>query len=586
MYVTIEEIREGLANLANLTPEELTALRAGIVDLANATDADEAATSKESVALLQELADAGEMVMARQGEIEAEQAQAESDRAAARERIAKISGKAAEGNEGGTETGDEGGDAGAEGGEAGAEGKGAPVPVVASGSRSGSSVARIAASQGSRRGSPEIPTPSVRGGSGQRGALLASGDLVTMRNDEEIQSLDQLASAMAATLERMSPLDRPRGRVLVASASWSNAYSDDRRFGKDAEVNGRMVDAELKPIIATGGICAPVNVDYGMEEWATAERPLRDSFPNYEASRGGLLFRTPPDFGSLLGATTVWSEATDANPGTSKKGIVSIACPSTTTVYVDAVPTRLGFGNMQSRFDPETVAINTSLSLVAAANVAELNLLAKVQSFAVKSVTTAAYLGAARDIFSTVDKAAAIFRNVHRLPDSVVLRVILPRWVKSLIRIDRINELAHDNAGAEDVFGISDQWIEDMFAVRNVKPTWILDNAPAVSSSGSTAGYPLQGWTGFTTDAAIPLFPTSTAWYMYVEGSIQFLDGGRLDLGVVRDSTLDATNDYETFVEPFEGLANRGFANNVIEFISSFCANGHSAASASTTTCN
>jgi len=29
-----------------------------------------------------------------------------------------------------------------------------------------------------------------------------------------------------------------------------------------------------------------------------------------------------------------------------------------------------------------------------------------------------------------------------------------------------------------------------------------------------------------------------------VTGTFQFLDGGRLDLGVVRDSTLDATNDY------------------------------------------
>jgi len=34
--------------------------------------------------------------------------------------------------------------------------------------------------------------------------------------------------------------------------------------------------------------------------------------------------------------------------------------------------------------------------------------------------------------------------------------------------------------------------------------------------------------------------------------------GGRLDLGVVRDSILDATNDYETFVEVFEGIAGRG----------------------------
>jgi hypothetical protein len=48
------------------------------------------------------------------------------------------------------------------------------------------------------------------------------------------------------------------------------------------------------------------------------------------------------------------------------------------------------------------------------------------------------------------------------------------------------------------------------------------------------------------------------AWLLFVTGTYQFLDGGRLDLGVVRDSTLDATNDYETFVETFEGAAFRG----------------------------
>ncbi len=55
--------------------------------------------------------------------------------------------------------------------------------------------------------------------------------------------------------------------------------------------------------------------------------------------------------------------------------------------------------------------------------------------------------------------------------------------------------------------------------------------------------------------------------YVFVEGSMQRLDGGRLDLGVVRDSTLDATNDYETFVEVFETVVSRGFANSGLQLI-------------------
>jgi hypothetical protein len=72
---------------------------------------------------------------------------------------------------------------------------------------------------------------------------------------------------------------------------------------------------------------------------------------------------------------------------------------------------------------------------------------------------------------------------------------------------------------------------------------------------------------------------------VFLEGSIQYLDAGRLDLGVVRDSTLDATNDYETFVETFEGIANRGFAGSVLQIVMSLCANGQSAATTSTGSC-
>lgn len=68
----------------------------------------------------------------------------------------------------------------------------------------------------------------------------------------------------------------------------------------------------------------------------------------------------------------------------------------------------------------------------------------------------------------------------------------------------------------------------------------------------ATAGAAAQ-WPGQSADGSFVL-----GWLLFAEGSFQFLDGGRLDLGVVRDSVLDATNDYETFVETFEGIAFRG----------------------------
>jgi hypothetical protein len=60
-----------------------------------------------------------------------------------------------------------------------------------------------------------------------------------------------------------------------------------------------------------------------------------------------------------------------------------------------------------------------------------------------------------------------------------------------------------------------------------------------------------------TGTAALLDFPDVVESYVFPEGSVQFLDGGTLDLGVVRDSRTNAANRYETFVETFEGVAKR-----------------------------
>ena len=88
-----------------------------------------------------------------------------------------------------------------------------------------------------------------------------------------------------------------------------------------------------------------------------------------------------------------------------------------------------------------------------------------------------------------------------------------------------------------------------------------------------------QFYAAQSASAVLQSFPTMMAWNLFVEGSIQFLDGGRLDLGVVRDSTLDATNDYETFIETFENIADRGFAASAYAIQTTICPNGGSAGS-------
>jgi hypothetical protein len=142
-----------------------------------------------------------------------------------------------------------------------------------------------------------------------------------------------------------------------------------------------------------------------------------------------------------------------------------------------------------------------------------------------------------------------------------MLRILLPDWSKELLRAD----LARSYQGAElDPLAVTDVMLLDWFRVRNVEPTFYLDGP---TGGGQVFGAQAAG--------ALTPFPSTVVWYLYVEGSFVFLDGGTLDLGIVRDSTLNTTNDYNIFAETFENVAFFGVES--IKVTSDVCPNGVSA---------
>jgi hypothetical protein len=108
--------------------------------------------------------------------------------------------------------------------------------------------------------------------------------------------------------------------------------------------------------------------------------------------------------------------------------------------------------------------------------------------------------------------------------------------------------------------------IDGYIASRNVNLTASLDQNVSGAQSGS---------------AALNEFADSFTWYLFSEGSFLFLDGGTLDLGIIRDSSLVGTNDYKMFVETFEGIAFIGI--EALKITSTISVNGVAAALRDTT---
>jgi hypothetical protein len=209
---------------------------------------------------------------------------------------------------------------------------------------------------------------------------------------------------------------------------------------------------------------------------------------------------------------------------------------------VYGIPVCIKVGNLMGRFTPEWLNAQQSLIDVAAARMAELELLKVIDADSV-AATSAQVLGATRDLLTTLDRVNAGYRYRNRLDNTTQLRNVLPAWVREMVRADRAMELAHGDTDAN--IAVTDAQVHSYFSSRNVTPVWMLEDI-AGNMGGAQAAGPVKD------------FPATFVMYIYAEGTYQFLDGGRIDLGVVRDSTLNSTNDYEIWREDFEGIAKRG----------------------------
>jgi hypothetical protein len=387
--------------------------------------------------------------------------------------------------------------------------------------------------------------------------LTTAGRFQGLNPGDPIADVSTLGRIMAQRLQAMGPHG---GTVLVASQF--TEYPESRQLSPDdASLNQAKIEAvtSRQSLVASGGICEPVAIDYSVPTFSVADRPIEAGLPTFGASRGGIRYLTPPRMSDVTGATGIWTHQNDANPTSpTTKPILKIACASEVEVLVDAVVSRLEVGNMQGRFSPEIVAANMSLSTAWHARVSELNLLNQILAASTEVTFAGSGLGATPELLASLELALANMRYFDRLSTGTRLRVIFPQWVREIIRSDMARRLATDSA--QDNGGslnVTDAQMDAWFAARSVTVTWSLDGI-AAQATGAT--YPLQGFAAQAA-GALNTYPAKLVYPIYPEGTFQHLDGGQLDLGVVRDSTLDATNDYEVFMEEFTAVAKRGITS-------------------------
>jgi hypothetical protein len=373
-------------------------------------------------------------------------------------------------------------------------------------------------------------------------AITAGADIPGYTAGSTIDDMGGVAEAMAKRIHTLRRVNGGDGEQHIV-ASVTTKFPEERTLTQDAESNWNKIQSVVGPeaLVASGGHQAPFEVKYDIFGLGTAVRPVRDSLPRFQADRGGIRYIVPPVLSDYPGAVGIWTAANDSaeTPSPSAKLSLTVTAASETTVSTDAVTLQLQFGNLLTRAYPELIARHNELGLIQHAREAEGNLLTNIGA-ASTAVTSTSLVGMGRDFLVQLGRAAAAYRSRHRLEADAPLRAIIPAWIKDAMAADLALSMPGDstlNAYAE---------IEGYIASRGINVTYSLDIA------GGTAAFAAQS------SGAMNEFPDTFIWYLFAEGTFLFLDGGTMDLGIIRDSTLVGTNDYKMFVETFENVAKVG----------------------------
>jgi hypothetical protein len=369
--------------------------------------------------------------------------------------------------------------------------------------------------------------------------IVASADVPGFQQGGRLENIGQLAEAMHKRA-RMLPISRDGDPNIFPVASLQREFN----FTLNENSTPEDMDAVLKAasdvdvLTAAGGWCAPSEISYDFFN-VVCEDGMID-LPTVGLNRGGVQYPTSPSFGDLAdidGIVWTWTEADDIEAVDSAsifKPCVRVECPT----FVDRRADCYGFcvtaGNLVDYAYPEL--ISNWLRLVMAiraratnARIIDIMLNGGGSGDAITpsiAVNHAGLLGATTSaLLSSIELSAIDYREKYSMCAEAVLEVVLPRWANAVIRADLANR------DGINVFGVTDAMIADWFDVRNVRVQFVGDwQVRAAGDPG--AATPATNW------------PTTMDYMIFAPGTFVRGNSMSLDLGVVRDSVLNATNDH------------------------------------------
>lgn len=299
----------------------------------------------------------------------------------------------------------------------------------------------------------------------------------------------------------------------------------------------------LEALVAAGGICAPPTPFYDPPGFASRERPVRDSLPTLGAPRGGVSIPGVNIVDRSDTGVTVIEEDEDAQGGTfAVKACRRVDCVEWTDTFVGIISHCLEVGNLNAITWPEGVALENDNLMAGWAATADTRLLNRIKALTVNVNAVSPY-NAVHAMIYAVMRAKASIKSLLRAGDGLGYTALIPEWIPNLL----VSDLAAQSANEERI--VAESAIRGLLAEHNIRSFFYKDS-PTTGVS--------QLFSAEVADSDLDNFPATAQIGVWINGHLARIDTGDLELGLVRDSSLNETNDYQLFGESFENVVRIG----------------------------
>lgn len=379
-------------------------------------------------------------------------------------------------------------------------------------------------------------------------AVTASVDIPGVARGEGVDSLDRMVDIFQRKAKSMPVTNGNPTQQLVASIrnEFEHVVDDRTSPGQVEELFRHLTSKDKQEsLVAAGGWCAPSEIRYDFFNIA-CEDGLID-LPTFGVSRGGIQFPVSPSLADVFGGGTafggfsttfgvtsnpwLWTEASDiaAVTGSPTKPCIRVPCPTFSEERLECYGICLTAGNLTDDAYPEATRNFLRLLMSAHAHAVNGRLIALMVARSDAVVDTGSFAVTGQPVYQQIygglSLAAVDYRAKYGMCQDDVLEVVAPFWVKDVIRAD----LAWRNG--TEARQVPDSEIQSHFAALNVRVQWVND-------------WQVRGANQFGRATEMDTWPTSATFMMYAAGTFIQGNGLQLDLGVVRDSTLNARNDH------------------------------------------